>query len=176
MYIEGGKMIQLYYGDGKGKTSACVGAAVRAAGAGHQVLFVQFYKDGSSAENQILKNISGVECLFPTEQYDLLKKPDAKKITALKGAYATLLETAEARAADTFMIVLDEGADAFEQGLLPAEAFLNFLKIWGQKCEIVLSGHTVSTALTELCDYISHVKNIKHPFEKKVAARKGIEY
>lgn len=169
-------MVQLYYGDGKGKTSACVGAAVRAAGAKQPVLFIQFYKDGSSSENRVLEKLEGVDCLFPTQRFDLFHKPDAAQTAALKGAYSTLLETAAARANDVFMIVLDEGADAFAQGLLDAKAFLDFIQKFGKKNEIVLSGHTAPAQLTQVCDYISCVQNIKHPYEKKVAARLGIEY
>ena len=63
-------MVQLYYGDGKGKTTAAVGAAVRAAGAGEAVLFVSFYKDGSSCEVAALERL-GVQCLFPREQIQM---------------------------------------------------------------------------------------------------------
>lgn len=71
-------MVQLYYGDGKGKTTAAVGAAVRAAGAGESVLFVSFYKDGSSCEVAALERL-GVQCLFPREQFQMFCPVTAEK-------------------------------------------------------------------------------------------------
>ncbi len=71
-------MVQLYYGDGKGKTTAAVGAAVRAAGAGASVLFVSFYKDGSSCEVAALERL-GVQCLFPREQFQMFCPVTAEK-------------------------------------------------------------------------------------------------
>ena len=78
-------MVQLYYGDGMGKTTAAVGAAVRAAGAGESVLFVSFYKDGSSCEVAALERL-GVQCLFPREQFQMFCPVTAEKQAALAAA------------------------------------------------------------------------------------------
>lgn len=123
-------MVQLYYGDGKGKTTAAVGAAVRAAGAGASVLFVSFYKDGSSCEV----------------------------------------------AADCFLVVLDEGADAFAGDLLPRQAVLDLLQRHGKKREIILTGHSLPADLAPLCDYVTRMTKERHPFDTGAPARRGIEY
>lgn len=94
-------MVQLYYGDGKGKTTAAVGAAVRAAGAGASVLFVSFYKDGSSCEVAALERL-GVQCLFPREQFQMFCPVTAEKQAALAADYARLLTEIDAVAADCF--------------------------------------------------------------------------
>lgn len=168
-------MVQLFYGDGKGKTTASVGGAVRAVGAGCKVLFVQFYKDGSSSENKILQNLDGVCCLFPSESFDLFKAPDAEKINALKKSYADLLETVIERSDEFFMVVFDEGADAFSQNLINRERFISFVTDFSQKGEVVITGHFAPAEIAELADYVTEFKKQKHPFDNGIPMRKGVE-
>ena len=145
-------MVQLYYGDGKGKTTAAVGAAVRAAGAGESVLFVSFYKDGSSCEVAALERL-GVQCLFPREQFQMFCP-----VTAC------------------FLVVLDEGADAFAGDLLPRQAVLDLLQRHGKDREIILTGHSLPADLAPLCDYVTRMTKERHPFDTGTPARRGIEY
>ncbi len=168
-------MIELYYGDGKGKTTAAVGAAVRAAGAGEQVLFVSFYKDGSSSEVEALIQL-GVECLFPREQFQLFCPMTEKKRTALEEDYARLLVQAADIARNCFLVVLDEGADAFAGELLPRQGLMDFLQQRGRDCEIILTGHSLPPDLAPLCDYITCMTKERHPFDTGAPARRGIEY
>ena len=160
-------MVQLYYGDGKGKTTAAVGAAVRAAGAGASVLFVSFYKDGSSCEVAALERL-GVQCLFPREQFQMFCPVTAEKQAALAADYARLLTEIDAVAADCFLVVLDEGADAFAGDLLPRQAVLDR--------EIILTGHSLPADLAPLCDYVTRMTKERHPFDTGAPARRGIEY
>ena len=149
-------MVQLYYGDGKGKTTAAVGAAVRAAGAGEAVLFVSFYKDGSSCEVAALERL-GVQCLFPREQFQMFCPVTAEKQAALAADYARLLTEIDAVAADCFLVVLDEGADAFAGELLPRQAVLDLLQRHGKDREIILTGHSLPADLAPLCDYVTRL-------------------
>lgn len=168
-------MVQLYYGDGKGKTTAAVGAAVRAAGAGALVLFVSFYKDGSSCEVAALERL-GVRCLFPREQFQMFCPVTAEKQAALAADYARLLTEIDAVAADCFLVVLDEGADAFAGDLLPRQAVLNLLQRHGKEREIILTGHSLPADLAPLCDYVTRMTKERHPFDTGAPARRGIEY
>ena len=173
-------MVQLYYGDGKGKTTAAVGAAVRAAGAGASVLFVSFYKDGSSCEVAALERL-GVQCLFPREQFQMFCPVTAEKQAALAADYARLLTEIDARAADYFLVVLDEGditnvADAFAGDLLPQQGLIDFLQRRGKNCEIILTGHSLPADLAPLCDYVTRMTKERHPFDTGAPARRGIEY
>ena len=168
-------MVQLYYGDGKGKTTAAVGAAVRAAGAGERVLFVSFYKDGSSCEVAALERL-GVQCLFPREQFQMFCPVTAEKQAALAADYARLLTEIDARAADCFLVVLDEGADAFAGDLLPRQGLIDFLHRRGKNCEIILTGHSLPPDLAPLCDYMTNMTKERHPFDTGAPARRGIEY
>ena len=162
-------MVQLYYGDGKGKTTAAVGAAVRAAGAGEAVLFVSFYKDGSSCEVAALERL-GVQCLFPREQFQMFCPVTAEKQAALAADYARLLTEIDAVAADCFLVVLDEGADAFAGDLLPRQAVLDLLQRHGKDREIILTGHSLPA------DYVTRMTKERHPFDTGAPARRGIEY
>lgn len=155
-------MVQLYYGDGKGKTTAAVGAAVRAAGAGASVLFVSFYKDGSSCEVAALERL-GVQCLFPREQFQMFCPVTAEKQAALAADYARLLTEIDVVAADCFLVVLDEGADAFAGDLLPQQAVLDFLQRHGKDREIILTGHSLPADLAPLCDYVTRMTKERHP-------------
>ena len=168
-------MVQLYYGDGKGKTTAAVGAAVRAAGAGASVLFVSFYKDGSSCEVAALERL-GVQCLFPREQFQMFCPVTAEKQAALAADYARLLTEIDAVAADCFLVVLDEGADAFAGDLLPRQAVLDLLQRHGKEREIILTGHSLPEALERRADYITHMVKEKHPYDRGVTARREIEF
>ena len=165
-------MVQLYYGDGKGKTTAAVGAAVRAAGAGASVLFVSFYKDGSSCEVAALERL-GVQCLFPREQFQMFCPVTAEKQAALAADYARLLTEIDAVAADCFLVVLDEGADAFAGDLLPRQAVLDFLQRHGKDREIILTGHSLPADLAPLCDYVTRMTKERHPFATGAPARRG---
>lgn len=168
-------MVELYYGDGKGKTTAAVGAAVRAAGAGERVLFVSFYKDGSSCEVEALEHL-GVECLFPREQFRLFCPMTEEKQAALAADYARLLVQVADIARDCFLVVLDEGADAFAGDLLPHQALIDLLQQRGKECEMILTGHSLPAELAPLCDYITCMAKERHPFDEGVPARRGIEY
>lgn len=150
-------MVQLYYGDGKGKTTAAVGAAVRAAGAGASVLFVSFYKDGSSCEVAALERL-GVQCLFPREQFQMFCPVTAEKQAALAADYARLLTEIDAVAADCFLVVLD------------------LLQRHGKDREIILTGHSLPADLAPLCDYVTRMTKERHPFDTGAPARRGIEY
>ena len=99
-------MLQVYYGNGKGKTSAAVGAAVRAAGAGMRVLFFSFFKNGDSSECAVLKKIPGVVFAVPDESYELFETLNDDKKQRLRTAYEALLHRAEKE--NWYVLVLDE--------------------------------------------------------------------
>ena len=100
----------------------------------------------------------------------------AEKQAALAADYARLLTEIDARAADCFLVVLDEGADAFAGDLLPRQAVLNLLQRHGKEREIILTGHSLPADLAPLCDYVTRMTKERHPFDTGAPARRGIEY
>ncbi len=163
-------MIQTYYGNGKGKTTAACGAAVRAVGNGMRVLWVSFFKDGSSCECAPLKTL-GVEVLIPRVGYTLFEEDGAKR-KARAECYRALLEGIEDR---YDLIVLDEALDMVPEHLQEEELLALLLPL-AEKSELVLTGHRLPEAIRQRSDYLSKVTAEKHPYERGLGARRGIEY
>lgn len=166
-------MIQVYYGDGKGKTTAAVGAAVRALGAGWRVRFVQFLKNGDSSEVAVLRR-AGVDYSHSPEPYALFSSPEGEARKRLAAAYATLLAQVGQQAADFELIVLDEVLDALDMGLLDGDALLALLN--DTSCEWVLTGHTLPPAVAAVADYVTHMVAERHPYAHGTPARRGVEF
>jgi len=170
-------MIQAYSGNGKGKTTAAIGLSVRCVGCGNKVLFVQFLKNNDSAEVKVLDTLENIDMLFSDEKYDLYdnEKPELKP-KFIKG-YTKLLfdETAKIRKGYQ-MIVLDEILDAVQFGYVDEDEFVKVLNEWKENAEIILTGHELPKKITKICDYISEVREINHPYNSGTLARKGIEY
>ena len=169
-------MIHLYCGDGKGKTTAAVGLAVRAAGSGMNVLFVQFFKSGNSSEVDVLASIGGIETCHPTVHYGRFKTMNDTQKAEIHTHYGEILTDIIHRADRFDLIVLDEAVSACGYGMIDPKTLTEFLRNEGVRREIVLTGRIPLPELIELADYVTEMKKIKHPFDGGIAARKGIEY
>ena len=169
-------MIQLYYGDGKGKTTAAVGLAVRAAGHGMKVLFCQCMKDGTSSEVQMLKKL-GIDYCCCTEKFGFFWNMKKEQREAAAKAYRALFERAAGEAQNgAFLLVMDELIAAYNHELVDRERVLAFLRGKPEGLEIVLTGREPAPELLDLADYVSEIRKRKHPFEQGIAAREGIEF
>ena len=168
-------MIELYCGDGKGKTTAACGLAARARGAGLRVLFVQFFKSGRSSELALLEE-AGVLTRFPAVHYGRFRFLNDAQKEEIRAEYARMLAAVRQDAPQFDLIVLDEAVSALRHGMLPADRLLDFLKEEGPAREIVLTGRDPDPALFEAADYITEMRKIKHPYDRGVKARKGIEF
>lgn len=164
-------MLHIIEGDGKGKTTAAVGLSVRAAGHGLRVLFIQFLKDDSSGEIQVLRSIPGITVRHCPVNFGFTFQitGDQKRETA--EAYRSMLD--EAIRSDAFLIVLDEAIHALNAGLLKKAQLEKLLE---KECEIVLTGRNAPEWLTNRADYVSDIRNVKHPYDQGVQARAGIEF
>lgn len=170
--------IHIYTGDGKGKTTACVGLSVRCAGAGNKVVFTQFLKDNTSSEIELLKNLPNVE-FVPNDRtfgFTFLMTPEEKEDAAQY--YRRHFEEAiqHAKESDAGLLVLDEIISVYNENLVDREAVCDFLRNKPQHLEVALSGREPAKELIDLADYVSEIKKIKHPFDSGIQARKGIEY
>ncbi len=170
-------MIQCYFGNGKGKTTASVGAAIRYLGCKKRVVYVSFLKDGTSSELNILKKLPGLQLFIPPVSYRLYDNKNPERTEELSQAYSDFFEK-KVRGIDACcdMIVLDEILDVVSFGYLSEEMLFQFLSDWHHNAEIVLTGHRLSSKIAEICDYISQVSSIKHPYDNGMHPRKGIEY
>ncbi len=170
-------MIQTYYGNGKGKTTAAIGLSVRCVGCGNKVLFVQFLKNNDSAEFKVLEKIRGVDILYAEERYALYDNLKKERTPALTKAYNKLLfEDTKRKAGSYQMIVLDEILDAAEYGYIDEAALIRCLAEMKKQAEIILTGHNLTERIADVSDYISEIKEVSHPYTKGILAREGFEF
>lgn len=170
-------LIHIYTGEGKGKTTASVGLAVRAAGQGMKVLFVQFFKsdDTSSGEKEIIKNISQIELIHSNTRHPIFTKQSVDD-NKIKDSVIETFEQVKKRIKDIDLLVLDEINSVLNGGWLDMDEFIKFLENKPQKLEVVLTGRNAPVELVKIADYVTEMLKIKHPFDNGVKARKGIEY
>ena len=169
-------MIHLYYGDGKGKTTAACGLTLRAAGSGLRVLFVQFFKAGTSGEIKALSHVENVEILSPSLHYGRYKMLSDTQKAEIGDHYQFLLHEVIEQAAGYDLIVLDEAVAAYRYAMTDNKALLSFLQNEGQNREIVLTGRDPAPELLALADYATEMRKEKHPYDRGITARKGIEF
>lgn len=171
-------MKHIYYGDGKGKTTAAVGLAVRAAGCGMRVLFVQFLKTDGSGERGVLGSLDNVTLTnCPVSlKFTFDMTPAEKQQTAV--LYRSIFERSAATAlSDRYdMIVLDEVFDVINEGMLSEAQVYEFITNAPNSIEVVMTGHNPSQRFLDAADYITEMKKHRHPFDRGLAARKGIEF
>lgn len=170
-------LVHIYCGEGKGKTTCSVGLTVRACGYGLHVLFMQFLKSGDSSELNVLRKLPGIEVLGtkPIKKFSFQMTEEEKQETREVNAqqFADMVRMLETDHYD--MLVLDEVLGAIEAGLLDGQVVADFLKNRPEQLEVVLTGRYPTDELVELADYVSRIDKVKHPFDKGIPARAGIE-
>lgn len=173
-------LIHIYTGDGKGKTSAATGLAVRCAGSGKRVLYAQFLKSNNSCELYGMEQIEKIDliccekCFGFTFQMSDETKKQAKQFYTEYFRRVTDAVLAVADAAYG-LLVLDELVTAYTKELVDRTAVLEFLKNKPEELEVAMTGRNALPELIELADYVTEMKKVKHPFDKGIPARVGIE-
>lgn len=170
--------VHLYCGDGKGKTTAAIGLAVRFAGRGGKVVLAQFLKDGTSGECRALAKLETVTMLAanPVRKFSFQMTDEEKQRTtdAVQRTFAAATDFAVREGAG--LLILDEVCAAISCGFLEEQAVLDFLDSRPAKLEVVLTGRDPSEALQQRADYITEMTKRRHPFDGGVTAREGIEW
>ncbi|MFA5867521.1 MAG: cob(I)yrinic acid a,c-diamide adenosyltransferase [Actinomycetota bacterium] len=171
-------MIQVYTGDGKGKTTTAMGLAVRAAGRGFKVAFIQFLKEsaGGGGDAATLANLS-----LPIEASrfgeDMLEPADEDKKNRIAARVAEGLDAArEKLKTGVDVLVLDEISHAINLGLCRQSEVVELIESVPEKVELVLTGRDMPEEIVELAGLVTEMRNIRHPYDDGVAARYGIEY
>lgn len=164
--------IQVYYGDGKGKTTAAIGLAVRAVGAGLTVCFAQFLKSGQSCELEGLRSL-GVRMISGAQEGFAFQMDEAQKAKARLRNEAILNE---ALLLKDDVLVLDEAMDACRLGLLDRDRVLRLLRDKPEGMELVITGHEPDQDFLAAADYVTEALCHKHPYQEGIPARKGIEF
>lgn len=167
-------MIHLYCGEGKGKTTAAMGLALRAAGRGKQVVIAQFLKGEDSGERRILEQLPQVNLLpLPkTIQFTFAMSEEEKEKEKVR--YQRMLKEIVDAAEVCELLILDEVCAAVNTGMVSLESVLHLID--GLTCEIVMTGREPAQELRQRADYITNMDKIRHPYDGGIAAREGIEY
>lgn len=188
-------MIQIYTGNGKGKTTAAIGLAIRSLGAGHSVYFMQFMKSLAYSEQNILRSMPNIflettgKPFFVAEEGMMDKASKELLVDSVvvfpKGHppkdYTDLLSKGLQKAIKTALsgqydlIILDEINVALSFGLLSQKQMESFLQALPSETELVCTGRNAPKWLLEYADLITEMREIRHYYSKGVCARKGIE-
>lgn len=167
-------LVHLYTGDGKGKTSAAVGLAVRAAGRGLRVWFVQLMKGRPSGEIPVLEQLDGITLRRGGTEKFFFQMTE-EEAAAVRREQNALLEEARQHWAETDVLILDEALSAVTTGLLEEALLKDLVLQKPQGLEIVLTGRDPRPWMLEAADYVTEMVKRKHPFDRGIAARNGIE-
>ncbi len=170
-------LVHVYYGDGKGKTTAAFGLAFRCAGRGKRVVIAQFLKSGESGEVTAAERFPEITLVHGGEVRKFtFQMNDAEKAQTARDCTAHFQKAAAlAREEDVRILVLDEVIDACP-AFLPMEELTGFLDTKPEGLEVVVTGHYLPQELADRADYISHVAKEKHPYDQGIMARPDIEF
>lgn len=165
-------MVHLYWGNGKGKTTAAMGLALRALGHQKRVVVVQFLKDGSSGEITPLRHLGATVYVCPNAKFTWLMNDEDRVQTRENATVA--LQAALDQPWD--LLVLDEACAAYENDLVDRELLQQAVERSDTGSEVVLTGRSPADWMQAAADYSTEMRACQHPFTKGVAARVGIEF
>lgn len=171
-------MIHIYCGDGKGKTTAGIGLAVRAVGSGLRVLFVQFLKARMTGEIPVLASIDNITVIRAKSSskftYEL---NDEERSLLLKESEETLDRVFGMVSEGSFdLLVLDEVITAVTTDMIDEDQLRHYVEQYPKDRELVMTGRSPERWMVEAADYVTDMEKIRHPFDKGIEARKGIEF
>lgn len=170
-------LIHIYCGNGKGKTTTAMGLCTRAAGYGMKVLIYQFMKNNKTSERKILEQVENITFVdgLEVEKFSFLMTEEEKKERREFYLNQFRKVTAMAESEGYQMLFLDEIIYTIGAGLFDEAVLIQYLKNKPEHLEVIMTGQNPGCGLVELADYVSEIKKVKHPYDKGIASRYGIE-
>lgn len=166
--------VQVYTGNGKGKTTAALGLALRAAGAGHRVFIGQFIKEGRYSEIEALEHLSEwIDCRQYGRGCWLRGNPRTEDIDLAQNALVNIRERLSK--GGYRVVILDEIITAQFFGLVDVCDLLQLIEARPSEVELVMTGRYAPLELIEAADLVTEMREVKHYYNQGVLARKGIE-
>jgi cob(I)alamin adenosyltransferase len=166
--------VQVYTGDGKGKTTAAIGLSVRAAGAGLRVYIAQFAKGAASSELAALESLSNRITVVRHGRGSFIRgRPEPEDVRLAQEGLAQARQAM--RSGDYEVIILDEANVAIHFGLFSAEDLLGFIDDKPEEVELVITGRRADPRVIDRADLVTEMREVRHYYQKGVAARPGIE-
>lgn len=168
-------LVHIYTGNGKGKTTAAIGLGVRAVGAGFKVHMIQFMKGRRYSEIDAIEKIPGFTVRqFGRDEFVSKKNPAEIDINFAKDGLDYAREIISSGKYD--LVILDEINVALDFNLVPLKEVLKLVNSRPKNLEIVLTGRYAPKELVEIADLVTDVGEVKHPYQKGIEARKGIDW
>lgn len=171
-------LIHIYCGDGKGKTTAAMGLGMRAVGRQKKVLLTQFLKDNETGELNSIEKLGNDFEVFkgaPVKKFFKFMSEEEQIETKREHEERFSKVTKKAVEENFDLLILDEVIASTNLDLIPLSEVVNFLENKPKGLEVVLTGRNPNEKLVELADYVSEIKAVKHPYEKGIGSRIGIE-
>ena len=170
-------LVHIYCGDGKGKTTAALGLGLRASGHGLKVLLVQFLKSGDTGELTAVEKLDGFRIIRGKGGRHFSPAMSEEEINETIRLHNINLELAIAEAGKGAcdLLILDEVIGAVNKEMLNRERLIEFIKAKPSGLEVVLTGRNPDQELLALADYVSEIRKVRHPLDRGIGARKGIE-
>lgn len=168
----------IYCGEGKGKTTAATGLAIRAAGNDMKILFVRFLKNEDSSELKVLDTIPQIHVMHLEKSYGFYNTLHDSEKREMEDTYHKLWDDMKCEVASGRyqVLIIDELMAACQYKIIEVAEVLRFLEQKPEELEVVMTGRYPDEKLIAIADYVSEVKKVKHPYDYHIGARKGIEY
>ncbi len=171
-------MVHIYYGSGKGKTTAALGIILRALNYNHKICIIKFFKPQNiSGEDKALKKYKNIKLIFskyPHPQF--IKNNDQNKREAEAYQHSLFKEAEKIIQQNYNIVVLDEILDLVKAGIIKTEDITGLIKSKNKNIELILTGHYINKTLIKDADLVTEMKKVKHYYDKGHPAKKGVEY
>ena len=169
-------LVQVYTGDGKGKTTAALGLALRASGHGAKVMIIEFMKGWPGyGELQALKGLAGIT-LVKTGREKCIFRGDETGEDFAEAARGLKLAQEALSSGEYDLVILDEASVAADFGLISGEELADIIGRRAEGTEVVVTGRHAPEELMAIADLITEMREICHPYQRGIAAREGVEF
>ena len=166
--------VQVYTGDGKGKTTAAIGLAIRALGAGWRVFIAQFLKSGEYSEHKALAQFSDHLTIRTYGRNVFIKgEPEEEDRRLAQEAYQEIAEIVAS--GHHRLVILDEANVAVHYGLITVDQILDLIDRRAEGVELLITGRYAHSRLIERADLVTEMRGVKHYFDRGIKARVGVE-
>jgi cob(I)alamin adenosyltransferase len=167
--------IHTYTGTGKGKTTAALGLGLRAAGAGNKVYMIQFMKGRRYSEIESIEHIKNFEIIqYGRDEFVSKENPEQIDIDLAQEGFAHAQDTIKKEKYD--MVILDEINVAIDFNLIELKDLLKLINNKPEKLELILTGRNSHPEIIKIADLVTEMLEIKHPYQKGIIARKGVDF
>lgn len=171
-------LIHIYYGGGRGKTTAAVGMAIRMSGSGGRVVFMQYLKGAKTSERKILAKTENIRLIDVPDSIKFVFGMNEDEIARAREYYNGKTDEIEKiiDKGDCDMLILDEVLDAADCGIIEKERVVRLADMCRGRVELILTGRNPDEQILRRGDYITEMCAVRHPFDSGIGAREGIEY